>query len=84
MDFSADFWVQLLLIILGFVVVIVAIPRYRRAQTNKILAQRLRIEFSKAIRQTVPKIAATLIQTLDEQGPLRSGMSMTRPLSIIS
>ena len=68
MSLSADFWIELAAIALGFAMVIVAIPRYRRYRVNKTKAHHLRVEFSNSIKMSLPNIAATSMQTLDQFG----------------
>jgi len=68
MSLSLNFWIELAAIALGFVIVIIAIPRYRLYTVNKAKAHHLRVEFSDSIKMSLPNIAATSLQTLDEHG----------------
>lgn len=68
MTFSANFWIEFGAILLAFIAVIVAIPWYRKYQINRARAHHLRIEFSDNIKMSLPNIASTLMQTLDEHG----------------
>lgn len=68
MTFSANFWIELFAILLAFVAVIIAIPKYRAYQVNRARAHHLRIEFSDNIKMSLPNIASTSMQTLDDKG----------------
>lgn len=68
MDLSLDFWLELVAIAVCFGVTIVLIPKYRTYSINKAKAVGLRVRISETIKLSLPALAATSIQTLDDMG----------------
>ena len=68
MGLSLDFWLELVAIAICFGVIIVLIPKYRAYSINKTKAVGLRVRISETIKLSLPALAATSIQTLDDMG----------------
>ena len=68
MGLSLDFWLELAAIAVCFAVVITLIPKYRQHTINKAKAVSLRVQISEIIKLSLPAVAATSIQTLDDTG----------------
>ena len=72
MNLSVSFWLELAAMAIAFILVIVAIPKYRTYKINRALAHRLRVEISDNIKFVLPNIADTSVQRLDATGSLIS------------
>jgi len=70
MGLSLSFWLELAGMAIFFVLVIVAIPKYRAYKVNTARAHRLRIEISDNIKFVLPNIADTSVQRLNADGSL--------------
>ena len=70
MGLSSAFWLELAGMAIAFVLVIVAIPKYRAYKNNTARAHRLRVEISDNIKFVLPNIADTSVQRIGPDGQL--------------
>ncbi len=68
MGLSMSFWLELSGLAIVFIMIIVAIPKYRAHKKRSAAAHRLRIEVSDNIKIVLPNIAATSVQTIQPSG----------------
>ncbi len=70
MGLSLDFWIELIVMIFAFGVIIIAIPKYRAYRRKTALAHQLRVEVSDNIKFVLPNIADTSVQRINAVGQL--------------